>query len=297
MRDAGYQTLLPGKWHLGHRQRAYLPTARGFDHFYGHGTGGIGYWDHVSGGGLDWQRNGETLREEGYSTHLIADEAVRLIEGRDPDRPLFLFASFDAPHLPNEAPPEAIARYEAIENPFRRGHAAMVSEFDAAVGRIVDALQAADILDDALIWSMSDNGGLNPASVAAPQLQMVMQLEAWYGKPLPLRWLEFLRTNWLEGGADNGPFRLGKMSAYEGGTRVPALVYWQGRLQPGVAKAMVTVQDVLPTLLAVAGVDSGGVEFDGIDPGATRDLPPISWPRVPARAGGRCRRVPPRPRR
>jgi arylsulfatase A-like enzyme len=89
LREAGYQTFLTGKWHLGHRHRDYLPTARGFDHFYGHATGGIGYWDHVHGGGLDWQRNGETLREEGYSTHLIADEAVRLIETRDPGRPFF----------------------------------------------------------------------------------------------------------------------------------------------------------------------------------------------------------------
>ena len=64
-RDAGYQTFLSGKWHLGHRRRDYLPTSRGFDHFYGHLTGGIGYWDHVQGGGLDWQRNGTTLREEG----------------------------------------------------------------------------------------------------------------------------------------------------------------------------------------------------------------------------------------
>jgi arylsulfatase A-like enzyme len=68
LREAGYQTFLTGKWHLGHRHRDYLPMARGFDHFYGHATGGIGYWDHVHGGGLDWQRNGETLREEGYST-------------------------------------------------------------------------------------------------------------------------------------------------------------------------------------------------------------------------------------
>ena len=71
---------MTGKWHLGHRDRDYLPNSRGFDHFYGHVTGGIGYWDHVHGGGLDWQRNGKTLREEGYSTHLIADEAVRLIQ-------------------------------------------------------------------------------------------------------------------------------------------------------------------------------------------------------------------------
>ena len=66
-RAAGYQTFLTGKWHLGFAEPEYHPNARGFDHFYGHVTGGIGYWDHVHGGGLDWQRNGRTLRETGYS--------------------------------------------------------------------------------------------------------------------------------------------------------------------------------------------------------------------------------------
>jgi hypothetical protein len=59
----------------------YHPNERGFDYFYGHVTGGIGYWDHVHGGGLDWQRNGETLREDGYATHLLADDIERIIRG------------------------------------------------------------------------------------------------------------------------------------------------------------------------------------------------------------------------
>ena len=73
--NAGYQTWLVGKWHLGLARWEFHPNARGFDHFYGHITGGIGYWDHVHGGGLDWQRNGQTVRESGYSTHLLAEEA------------------------------------------------------------------------------------------------------------------------------------------------------------------------------------------------------------------------------
>ena len=38
---------LAGKWHLGLRKKAHLPNARGFDSFYGHVTGGVGYWDHA----------------------------------------------------------------------------------------------------------------------------------------------------------------------------------------------------------------------------------------------------------
>jgi len=265
LRDAGYQTFMTGKWHLGHRNRDYLPNARGFDHFYGHVTGGIGYWDHVHGGGLDWQRNGETVREQGYSTRLIADETVRLIQARDPERPVFLYASFNAPHLPNEAPAEAIERYRHIENPHRRVHAAMVSELDAAIGRIVDALEAEGMLDRTLIWFMSDNGGLNPESFE-PWLRRVSErLEAWFGKPAPLQALEFVRVNTLEGGADNAPYRRGKQSVYEGGVRVPSIVFWPGRLAPRRSLGMVTAQDVLPTLLGAIGHGDPPTDLDGVD--------------------------------
>jgi len=272
-RDAGYQTFMTGKWHLGHRRREYLPTSRGFDHFYGFVTGGIGYWDHVHGGGLDWQRNGETLRESGYSTHLIADEAIRLIRARDPARPMLLYASFNAPHLPNEAPEAAIARYGHVENPHRRIHAAMVSELDAAIGRVVDALEAEAMLDATLIWFMSDNGGLNPFAVSPGLRSTAERLEAWFGKPLPFFFLEFIRTNVLEGGADNGPYRKGKQSVYEGGVRVPSIMHWRGHLAPRRTTEMVTAQDVLPTLLGATGLGAGAVECDGADqwPSIERD--------------------------
>ena len=264
-RDAGYQTSLVGKWHLGWATRAYQPTSRGFDHFYGYLTGGIGYWDHVHGGGLDWQRDGVTLREAGYSTDLIADEAVRTIKGRDPARPLLLDVSFNAPHLPNEAPADAIARYAQIENPYRRSHAAMVSELDTAIGRVMDALAAQGLLDDTLVWFMSDNGGLNPKALAGGLQDAMVRLQGWFGKPLPVKFLEFIRVNTLEGGSDNHPFRRGKNSIYEGGTRVPSLIYWRGTLAPGRVTEMVTVQDMLPTLLGAAGHPVVGGGFDGVD--------------------------------
>jgi len=265
LRTAGYQTAMVGKWHLGYRQASYLPTSRGFEHFYGHLTGGIGYWDHVHGGGLDWQRNGKTLREKGYSTHLMASEAVSVIEKRDTHKPLFLYASFNAPHLPNEAPAEAVERYAHIENPRRRLHAAMVTELDSAVGRIVDTLKAQGMLDNTLIWFMSDNGGLNRSSYSDNLVSFASRLDKWYGEDeAPLRILEFLRVNVLEGGADNSPFRRGKQSVYEGGVRVPSLVYWKGRLKPLSTEQMVTVEDVLPTLLELSGSPEVGGVLDGV---------------------------------
>jgi arylsulfatase A-like enzyme len=75
-----------------------------------------------------------------------------------------------------------------------------------------------------------------------------------FGEPLPLAGLEFLRENAFEGGADNSPLRGGKMSVLEGGTRVPAAIWWPGHLEAGRSELFVTVQDVLPTLLDAAGL-------------------------------------------
>lgn len=251
---AGYQTWLVGKWHLGYAKQIYHPNARGFDHFYGHVTGGIGYWDHVHGGGLDWQRNGETVREEGYSTHLLSQEALKLIQQRDHTRPFFLYASFNAPHLPNEAPKETVDAYTHIKNPNRRVHAAMVTELDTAVGELVSQLKQEGIFDNTLIWFMSDNGGLNRDAGLGGFLTLAETLDDWFDPPVPITFLEFIRTNALDGGSDNSPLRFGKGSVYEGGARVPSLLHWPGVLEPHQVAAMITVQDVLPTTLAATGL-------------------------------------------
>ena len=249
--DAGYLTVQVGKWHLGHKRAAMLPMARGFEHAYGHFTGGVGYWDHVHGGGLDWHRNGKALREEGYQTHLQTDEAVRMIRARDPDKPLFLYAAFGAPHLPNEAPEETIAGYGNIQNPNRRVHAAMVDELDQGIGRILTALEEEGIRDNTLIWFMSDNGGLNPAAMSDSMRGLVARLVSIFGRPLPTGFIEFLRHNTEDGGADNGPYRRGKGSIYQGGILVPSVIVWPGQLTASQIDARVTVQDVLPTLAEV----------------------------------------------
>jgi arylsulfatase A-like enzyme len=264
LKSAGYQTFLIGKWHLGPSDYAYHPLARGFDHFYGNLTGGVGYWDHVHGGGLDWQRNGQSVREQGYSTHLLAAEAERLLRTRDRDRPFFLYASFNAPHLPNEAPPEAVAAYGSFSNPFRRTHAAMVSEFDRALGQLVATLKAEGLEDNTLLWFMSDNGGLIPELGPRPLVGLAKLLDALFDGPVPQRTLEFIRVNTLEGGSDNGLLREGKGSVYEGGVRVPSLLYWPGTLSPSTHESFISVQDVTPTLLSLVGLGAPG-SFDGVN--------------------------------
>jgi arylsulfatase A-like enzyme len=263
-KDADYQTALIGKWHLGHAYRQQLPNARGFDYSYGHLLGGVGYWDHIHGGGLDWHRNGVPLREEGYATHLITDEAIRHLEQRDPERPLFMYVSYTAPHLPNEAPAATIDSYAGIAGENRRIHAAMVDELDQGIGRLLLALERQGLRENTLVWFMSDNGGLVAGS-GIPRLDSFMQLMVdWFGIPLPGDALEFARTNIQDGGSDNGPYRRGKGSVYEGGVLVPSVITWPGVIGPGRLRQRVTVQDVLPTLAAAADLPlPQDVLFDG----------------------------------
>jgi arylsulfatase A-like enzyme len=218
-KDAGYQTFAVGKWHLGPNHINQHPQARGFDHFYGHLNGFLNYTMHTIWRAVDWQRNGETVFEEGYTTHLEADEAVRLIENRDPNKPMFLYVAFNAPHTPLQAPAEAIAEYADIEDANRRVYAAMVTELDNAIGKITAALEAEKIGDNTLVLFMSDNGG------------------------------------GLDRGASNGALRGGKGTPWEGGIRLPAALRWPGQLEAGtVFDRRVTVEDLLPTFTAAVGV-------------------------------------------
>ncbi len=261
----GYQPLMVGKWHLGHSTPDLFPNARGFESFYGFLSGGVGYWDRVHGGGYDWQRNGTTLREEGYVTHLLADEAVRLLAERDRSRPTFLFASFSAPHLPNEAPAGVVERYAHIEDRQRRLHAAMVHELDVAIGRLLAALETEGMLDDPLVLFASDNGGLNSGVYEGTFPGIVLrQLTDWFGRPLFHPGLEFFAANVLDGGSDNRPLSRGKGSVAEGGTRVPAAILWPGHLEAGRHDGFMTVSDVLPTLLeAIGAPDAIPDDLDG----------------------------------
>ena len=249
----GYQTNLVGKWHLGRFKKEYWPNNRGFDHFYGYLTGGIGHYDHVHGGGLDWQRNGKTIKEEGYSTHLLTTEAVKLIKQKPDNQPLFLEVCYAAPHMPNEAPPEAITPYQNLPDKNRQLHAAMVSEVDRGIQQIYEALETEGLLNNSIIWFTSDNGGLNSSAMPDAIANWIERLTSIFGEPLPIEILEFARDNYVNGAADNTPFRSGKGSIYEGGVRVPSFIYAPNRLQPQKIESRLTVNDVLPTLASAVG--------------------------------------------
>jgi arylsulfatase A-like enzyme len=235
LQEAGYFTAICGKWHLGHFQRAYLPTKRGFLHQYGHYNGALDYFTHERDGGFDWHRNDEVCQDDGYTTNLLGEEAVRLIEQQDASRPFFLYVPFNAPHAPLQAPQEYLDRYASIADQKRRTYAAMVSCVDDQVGRIVATLEKRGVLNNTLIVFSSDNGG-----------------------PLQL-------------GATNGLLRAGKGTLYEGGVRVSAFANWPGQIAPGtVVSQPLHIVDWYPTLLKLGG---GSIEqklpLDGRDAWAT----------------------------
>lgn len=252
----GYQTSLVGKWHLGRFTKEYLPTNRGFDHFYGYLTGGVGHYDHIHGGGLDWQRNGKTIREAGYTTHLLTDEAIEVIENRKSALPFFLELCFAAPHLPNEAPTSTVANYQHLQDKNRQLHAAMVTEVDKGIQRIFETLEKEGVLENTIIWFTSDNGGLNATAFPEAIKQPITKFAEIWGTPLPIHFLEFARVNLVNGAADNAPFKAGKGTAYEGGVRVPAFIYAPKFLKAQKVDHRITINDVLPSLASAIGFEN-----------------------------------------
>ena len=159
LKDAGYKTLMVGKWHLGHADRKYWPQNRGFDYFYGNVMGEINYFTHERGGVIDWQRNGEFLKEDGYFTTLIGDEAVKLIDQQDGKMPFFLYFASLAPHAPYQAPQNYIDRYSSIADKQRRAYDGMITALDDQIGRIVAELDKKGLRDNTIVLFASDNGG------------------------------------------------------------------------------------------------------------------------------------------
>ena len=78
LKDAGYETAIIGKWHLGHADKKYWPRQRGFDYQYGAMIGELDYFKHDEHGVLDWYRDNKPVKEEGYTTTLLGKDAAKL---------------------------------------------------------------------------------------------------------------------------------------------------------------------------------------------------------------------------
>jgi arylsulfatase A-like enzyme len=255
LKEAGYTTLMDGKWHLGHADKKFWPQNRGFDYFYGNVVGEVNYFTRERGGLIDWQRNGTFLRENGYYTNLIGDDAVKLIDRQDGSKPFFLYFASLAPHAPYQAPESDIDQYKSVPDKLRRTYSAMITALDDQVGRIVAELNKKGLRDNTIILFASDNGGATSGLFASGSKSKEERDTEEGG---------------IEQGAmapaSNAPFRGGKGSLYEGGVRVPAFINWPARLKPRVVNEPLHMVDVMPTLLALAGGKSNADHpFDGRD--------------------------------
>jgi arylsulfatase A-like enzyme len=231
LREAGYETAICGKWHLGEFQPEYRPTHRGFDHQYGLWFGMIDYFTHMRDGKLDWHRDDQPCRDEGYTTNLLGEEACRRIREKQPGKPLFLYLPFNAVHSPHQVPDRYLEPYADLTG-VRRTYAGMVAAMDEAVGQVVEALDEKGLRNNTLIIFSSDNGGPSPGKVT-----------------------------------DNGPLRAGKGTIFEGGVRVYAFATWPGHIPATkVIKEPLHGVDWYPTLVRLAG---GSLEqalpVDGLD--------------------------------
>jgi hypothetical protein len=190
LQSLGYVTFQAGKWHLGSRPE-WGPNAYGFDHSYGTLTGAADPWTHKYRSGPyedTWHRDGVRLDEEGNATELVTAEAERRIrEGGVPaaagDRkPWFLYVPFHAVHTPVDAPDEFKRLYDGVrfaDDPAKHDSrlrlAAMISQLDASIGRLVTALDETGQRRDTLIVFTSDNGGIESLGLAHTIEQAVVQ--------------------------------------------------------------------------------------------------------------------------
>lgn len=219
LKEAGYFTAIVGKWHCGEWLPEHLPMGQGFMHQYGHYAWGIDYFTktivHNAPARFavyDWHRNQRPLKEEGYATDLFAAEAERVIASQKKDRPFFLYLPFNAVHGPLNPPPGFSGDKEdplAIRD-------AMLKSLDAAVGRVVAAIDKHGFRDNTLVVFTNDNG---------PVLESMSK-----------------------------PYRGTKNTTFEGGVRVPCLVRWPGHTRPGSTNdGMMFVADWYATFITLAG--------------------------------------------
>jgi arylsulfatase A-like enzyme len=262
LKQTGYKTGIFGKWHLGANKKEDFPTYHGFDTFVGLLDGCVDYFKHgYASLNKSWFKNTEPLEEEGFATDLITHHALNFIENNK-NTPYFMFLAYNAPHygksdpniLPDstvvlnqttfkglkmantlQAPPQYLSRFKHISDPYRQIYAAMVSNLDDNIGRVLDVLQKEGSLENTMIWFISDNGGYSQSHFAH---------------------------------ARNGIFKGEKQQLYEGGIRVPAVMCWQKRVKPRqiISQPLCNI-DIMPTLSAITGTQKylDKTVIDGLD--------------------------------
>jgi len=240
LRQEGYATGMIGKWHLGHLPE-HLPPHHGFDSYFGmpFSNDMMPAPDSPKGREKFYEENPaywrtpllrgtevlEAQPDQRQLTRRYTEEAVRFI--REKKRtPFFLYFAHTFPHVPLFAS----AKFRGTSSAGFYGD--VVEELDWSVGQVLDTLRRERLDRKTLIFFSSDNGP----------------------------WLIFRHH-----GGSAGPLREGKGSTWEGGMRVPGIVWWPGRVKSGVQHEMATTMDLLPTCAKLAGAALPDRPLDGVD--------------------------------
>ena len=289
--DPCYATAFIGKWHLsGDPCLPTWPENNGFDYVIG-GRGSAGGTSHFAPykmiGDSDpltskdpWEDPCGNPDSTGtYITDRIADNAIDFIEeAHKKDQPFFLYLSHYAVHATQGSSglETKCDDYNYFSDPCdgnkhqNRAYAGMIKAIDDSVGRIMKVLDPCEannpdglgIADNTIIIFFSDNGG------------MVSTRRGYCYDPCTNQ-VEEINDFGLQQVTSNFPLSWGKSSFYEGGIRVPLIVYWPGVTDPcSTCDVPVCSIDFLPTILDMAGIDLGdaGLDPDKIDGESITDL-------------------------
>lgn len=221
LQEQGYQCGHIGKWHLGDDADGTGPLSQGFVWNIGGNRAGAPY-SYFYPYCLRNKSKCHLGLDEGkpgeYLTDRLTEEAVSFMKSHK-EGPFFLHLSHHAVHTALQAPDSLIAKYrnkapgKYHTNPV---YAAMIEKLDDSVGRVCQVLEDLGIADQTLIIFYSDNGGSEPVT-------------------------------------DNYPLKGGKGMPYEGGSRVPLIMKWAGRIEPGTRSSVpVTGVDFYPTFVTLA---------------------------------------------
>jgi arylsulfatase len=330
MTDAGYNTYMTGKWHLGTTVETG-PLARGFKKAFV-SLDGAAHLGNLSwnGPGLAPYRDGEALVNVGddfYTTRFYTERMIQYIEeDRGENKPFFAYLAYTAPHWPLQAPESSIARFRGkydagyqvvyrqrlerlkslgliddktmpvddgdlqaawerltpeekkIESRKMEIYAAMVSDLDFYIGRMIEYLKTIGEFENTFILFISDNGA------EASRREIVRPLSDWVAKCCDNSYDNLGRgnsyvmygPNWARVSA--APLRRSKGTAYQGGIRVPAFAHYPERVAPGTrSQAFGSVMDLLPTFLELAGAEPPRDRYRGRDilPVAGKSLLPV----------------------
>ncbi len=236
---SGYRTAMFGKWHLGDNY-PYRPQDRGFQHVVAHKGGGVGQTPDFWGNNYfddTYFHNGEPVEHAGYCTDVWFDEAIRFIEGCA-DEPFFVYLATNAPHTPYLVSEEYARPYRGNPDVPEPAFCGMIANIDENFGRLRSKLAELGLEENTILVFMTDNG-----SSGGSELDESQYVARGY----------------------NAGMRGKKGSYYDGGHRVPFLIRWPGGgLEGGRDVDEMTLHvDILPTFIALCGLNMPDADFDG----------------------------------